>query len=76
MDGGEYIAQLKVGADGMTSDANYDMKVPDETFDDTNIVATDVVLLQIVAYKTGEVILDVPNANSNFNTRPLKGRLG
>ena len=42
------------------------MKVPYETFDDTNIVASDVVLLQIVDCKTGEVILDVPNANSNF----------
>ena len=40
-----------------------------ETFDDTNIVASDVVLLQIVDCKTGEVIFDVPNANSKFNTR-------
>ena len=47
------------------------MKVPYETFDDTNIVASDVVLLQIVDCKTGEVILDVPNANSNFNTRAI-----
>ena len=31
------------------------MKVPYETFDDTNIVASDVVLLQIVDCKTGEV---------------------
>ena len=48
------------------------MKVPDETFDDTNIVSSDLVLLQIVNFKTREVILDAPNANSNFNTRPLK----
>ncbi len=45
------------------------MKVPDETFDDTNIVASDLVLLQNFDCKTGKVILDVPNANSNFNTR-------
>ena len=48
------------------------MKVPDETFDDTNIVSSDLVLLQIVNFKTREVIVDAPNANSNFNTRPLK----
>ena len=31
---------MKVGGDGMTSDANYERKVPYETFDDTNIVAS------------------------------------
>ena len=42
-DGAEYVAQLKVGSDGMTSNSNYDMKLPDENFADTNIVATDLV---------------------------------
>ena len=43
-DGAEYVAQLNVGSDGMTSDSNHDMKLTDENFDDTNIVATDLVL--------------------------------
>ena len=42
-DGAEYVAQLKVGSDGMTSNSNYNMKLPDENFADTNIVATDLV---------------------------------
>ena len=35
----------------MTSNSNYDMKLLDENFADTNIVATDLVLLQITFIK-------------------------
>ena len=56
----------------MTSDANYEMKNPDEDFDDTKILATDVVMLRIMDKTTGEIINDVTNSNSNFNVRPLK----
>ena len=42
-DGAGYVAQLKVGSDGMTSNSNYNMKLPDENFADSNIVATDLV---------------------------------
>ena len=36
--GGGYIAQLKVGGDGMTSDANYERQVPYETFDTFDLI--------------------------------------
>ena len=44
----------------------------DPDYDDTNIVATDIVMLQIVDKETGEKVLDVVNANSNLNVRPLE----
>ena len=56
VDGAEYVAQVKVGSDLITSDSNYDMKLTDENIDDTNIVATDLVLLQIADSKIGVVI--------------------
>ena len=37
----EYIVDFKAGSDGMTSDSNYSMKLPDDDYDDTNIYATE-----------------------------------
>ena len=49
----------------------------DPDYDDTNIVAADIVMLQIVDKETGETLLDVfnanvVNANRNLNVRPLE----
>ena len=44
----------------------------DPDYDDTNIVATDIVMLQIIDKETGAKVLDVENANSNLNVRPLE----
>ena len=43
----EYLVDFQVGCDVMTSDSNYNMKLPDDDFDDSNIYATDVVMLKV-----------------------------
>ena len=72
VDGASYICDFKAGSDGMTSDAQYDMKLPDENFDDANVLGTDLVLLQIIDKETMAKVQETVDANSNLNVRPLK----
>ena len=55
----------------MTSDSNYNMKLPDDDFDDSNIYATDVVMLKVREKgASNRVIHDVVKAN--YSVRPLE----
>ena len=55
----------------MTSDSNYNMKLPDDDFDDSNIYATDVVMLKVREKgASNNVIHDVVKAN--YSVRPLE----
>ena len=55
----------------MTSDSNYNMKLPDDDFDDSNIYATDVVMLKVREKGvSNRVIHDVVKAN--YSVRPLE----
>ena len=55
----------------MTSDSNYNMKLLDDDFDDSNIYATDVVMLKVHEKgASNNVIHDVVKAN--YSVRPLE----